>query len=87
MKNQYIDIPVNIRRRIDGLKGYEYAAFYVTLVTFKCDVTEDTKLWDLAHILQVSGSTAQVMLIQMMQMMLSGSTECDDQTKPAPAVC
>ena len=56
VKNQYIDIPVNIRNRIDGLNGSEYAAFYVTLVTFTCDVTEDTKLWDLAHTLQVSGS-------------------------------
>ena len=51
--NQYIDIPVNIRHRIDGLNGYEYAGFYVTEVTLKCDVTEDTKLWDLARNIQV----------------------------------
>ena len=53
VKSQYIDIPVNIRHRIDGLNGYEYAGFYVTEVTLKCDVTEETKLWDLARNIQV----------------------------------
>jgi len=52
MKDQWMDIPVNIRHRIDGIDGYEYAAFYVTEVTFKCDVMLATDLWDLARNIQ-----------------------------------
>jgi len=52
MKDQYMDIPVNIRHRIEGIDGYEYAAFYVTKVTLKCDVMLDTELWDLARNIQ-----------------------------------
>ena len=52
MKEQYMDIPVNIRHRLDGIDGDEYAGFYVTEVTFKCDVLLETKLWDLARNIQ-----------------------------------
>ena len=52
MMNQYMDIPVNIRHRIDGIQGDEYAGFYVTEVTFKCDVDLNTQLWDLARNIQ-----------------------------------
>ena len=34
-----MDIPVNIRQRLDDVNGDEYCGFYVTEVTFKCDVT------------------------------------------------
>jgi len=52
MKEQYMDIPVNIRQRLDDVNGDEYCGFYVTEVTFKCDVTLETKLWDLARNIQ-----------------------------------
>ena len=38
MKEQYMDIPVNIRHRLENVNGDEYCGFYVTEVTFKCDV-------------------------------------------------
>ena len=52
MKEQYMDIPVNIRQRLDDVNGDEYCGFYVTEVTFKCDVTLETKLRDLARNIQ-----------------------------------
>ena len=52
MKEQYMDIPVNIRQRLDDVNGDEYCGFYVTEVTFKCDVTLETKLWELARNIQ-----------------------------------
>merc|ERR1712223_243533 len=52
MKEQYMDIPVNIRQRLDDVNEDEYCGFYVTEVTFKCDVTLETKLWDLARNIQ-----------------------------------
>jgi len=51
MRDQWMDIPVNIRQRVEG--GMEdCAAFYVTEVTFKCDVTPQTKIWELARNIQ-----------------------------------
>jgi len=52
MKDQYMDIPVNIRHRLDNVKGDEYCGFYVTEVTFNCDVMLETRLWDLARNIQ-----------------------------------
>jgi len=52
MKDQYMDIPVNIRHRLDNIGGDEYCGFYVSEVTFKCDVMLETRLWDLARNIQ-----------------------------------
>ena len=89
VKNQYIDIPVNIRHRIDGLNGYEYTGFYVTEVTLKCDVTEDTKLWDLANSIQVCDSRFLTVFVKEMtiKVLLLETTEWNDQARSAPAVC
>lgn len=53
MEGQYIDIPVNIRRRLDPPIGDNYCGFYITEVTTKCDVTLDTSVWELARNIKV----------------------------------
>jgi len=57
MKEQYMDIPVNIRHRLGNVNGDEYCGFYVTEVTFKCDVLLETTLWDLARNIQAQLKT------------------------------
>ena len=59
MRDQYMDIPVNIRHRLDGIGGDEYCGFYVSEVTFRCDVLPETGLWDLARNIQGSGRQKQ----------------------------
>ena len=48
MKDEYIDIPVNVRRRLDPPIGDNYCGFYITEVTTRCDVDKDTTVWALA---------------------------------------
>ena len=50
MKDEYIDIPVNVRRRLDPPIGDNYCGFYITEVTTRCDVDKDTTVWALAKV-------------------------------------
>ena len=47
-----MDIPVNIRHRLDSINADKYCGYYISEVTFKCDVLLETRLWDLAKYIQ-----------------------------------
>jgi len=49
LRDQLIDVPVNMRHRLDPAMANRHAAFLITEITTKCDVTLDTRLWELAR--------------------------------------
>jgi len=49
MKDQVIDIPVNIRRQLEPPIGDQYGGLYITELTTKLSVHLDTHLWNLAR--------------------------------------
>ena len=49
LPSQPVDIPVNIRIRVDPAIGDTYAGFYITEITSWVEVDKDTKLCDLAR--------------------------------------
>jgi len=49
LKNQVIDIPVNVRRQITPPIGDQYGGLYITELTTKLDVGPSTQLWTLAR--------------------------------------
>jgi len=49
MKDQVVDIPVNIRRQITPPIGDQYGGLYITELTTTMDICLSTKLWSLAR--------------------------------------
>ena len=47
--DQLVDIPVNMRNRLDQPLGNTHCGFLITEVTSKASVTTNTKLWALAR--------------------------------------
>jgi len=49
LRGQLIDVPVNMRHRLDPAMANRHAGFLITEITTKCDVLADTGLWVLAR--------------------------------------
>ena len=62
MRDQVVDIPVNIRRQITPPIGDQYGGLYITELTTTMDICLSTKLWGIARDIghQMKGMMAQI---------------------------
>lgn len=79
--DQLVDIPVNMRNRLDQPLGNTHCGFLITEVTTKASVTTNTKLWTLAREL---GGQVREMLEENQHFLFSEAKE-QFETQPDTA--
>ena len=79
--DQLVDIPVNMRNRLEQPLGNSHCGFLITEVTSKASVSPDTKLWALAREL---GDQVKEMLEEDQHLIFSQAKE-QFETDPATA--